>query len=400
MAEPAEPADPASDVIEKLLAEKQNPPAPQPEAVSDAATTDKVAPIDPLSSEAVIDGVASEAQTQREKRARDASSLLQQAKSAEHAGRKSDALRLAIAAQKLDPENDQIVTYVALLRKQSRVEPSKYGKATAHLAAGLARGRLLLQEGRYADGEDLLEGVVRAADLFPREANVSMYRRLALKELDAYRARVDAGMIQPDQRIATGESDEPILVATGSAAPENARRILRTLETQTPSWYSQAKTKLSFRMTVNYPETSAALVFEDIGKQTGVAIVLDDPVVRARTHLNSKVDLRVGDVPAETILSLACLKSGLEYVITERAVVITTPARAIRYVQDLSDALRDNWFASRVVFPELTPELLASPPLPSAAPGPLADRGASDSDVASYLLSGEALVKDVQSLLR
>lgn len=405
LADPIEPADPASEVIEKLIAEKQDPPAPPPPSPEPNAPPSKNLdrePIDPLSVDSIVDDVASQAAQHKAKSVQEALALLQRAQSAQKDGRTAEALRLALAAQKLDPDNADITTTITSLRKSPKAESSKYGKATAHLAAGLTRGRLLLQQGRYTAGKDLLNGVVRAAELFPQGVNVSMYRRLALKELESHKARIDAGIIPAESTAAAGlPIEEPILVATGSAAPENARRILRPLESQTPFWYSESKTKLGFRMTVNYPDASAVVVFDDIAKQTGVKILLDDPVVRARSHLNAKVNLRVSDVPAETILNLACLKSGLEYVITERAVVVTTPARALRYMQDLSEALQDNWLAVRVVFPELTPELLASPPLPIAAPGPItSSTEADDADVAAYLLSGDALVKDVESLLR
>lgn len=421
----ADSPDPALEVIEKLLAElkvkRSAPPttspasaqSPVPEPIAPpAAPAGERKPIDPISPRdaepsvrSIIDEVAARGAEADAKRARDAALLVEQARAAEKAGKLAEALRLAGSARRLDPKNAEISSYVSALQKSAGDAPasSGAGKAAAHLAAGLTRGQILMERNRFEEAADILAGVVQASDLFPAEANVAIYKKLALRELEGYKARVESGLISPaDARGAPPTpGEEPELVATGSAAPDNARRLLRSVEGLTPNWYAQAKNRLAFRMSVNYTGVPAALVFEDVAKQTGANLVVDEPVLRSRAHLNARIDLRVADVPAETVLNLACQKSGLEYVIVERAIVITTPARALRYLQDLPEALRDNWAAARVIFPDLNPELLAAPPLPSALPGqPVGDRAELDRDVPAYLRSGEALLADVQSLLR
>jgi tetratricopeptide (TPR) repeat protein len=424
-ANPPDSPDPALEVIEKLLAElkekRSAPPttapasaqSPVPEPIAPPAEpAGERKPIDPISPRdaapsvrPMLDEVGARGAEADAKRVRNAALLLEQARAAEKAGKLAEALRLAGSARRLDPKNAEIASYVSALSKLAGEAPasSGVGKAAAHLAAGLTRGQILMERNRFEDAADILAGVVRAADLFPADANVAIYKRLALRELEGYKSKVESGLVSPaDARGAPPTpQEEPELVATGSAAPDNARRLLRSVEGMTPNWYAQAKNRLAFRMSVNYTGIPAALVFEDVARQTGANVVVDEPVLRSRAHLNARIDLRVSDVPAETILSLACQTSGLEYVIVERAVVITTPARALRYLQDLPEALRDNWAAARVIFPDLNPELLAAPPLPSALPGqPVGDRAELDRDVPAYLRSGDALFADVQSLLR
>ncbi len=182
-----------------------------------------------------------------------------------------------------------------------------------------------MEQGRYSRGMDLLTHAVKAAELFPNEAGVATYKRMAEREISLYRERVDRGEIQADEASQAG--DEPVLVSTGSAAPLNARRILRTLEQATPLWYAETKNRLTFSMNVDYKRQSVADIIEEIGKVTGVKIMLDETILRSRTHLNTPIDFRISDVSAERVLDLVCMQGGIEYVLMERGVVVTTPSR-------------------------------------------------------------------------
>lgn len=404
--------DPATEIIEKLIDESKN---PAPAAPVAAPQDDLINPLTPETPRVpnkgaadpiapVIKDVVEQSRASTATNLRNAAVLFKQAKAADGAGRLSDAVRLITQAQKLDPMNAEIDAFSESLHKKWAIKSEQMPaltKGAAHLAAALSRGRSLIDQGRYADGVDLLNGVCKASSYFPADANVAVYRRNAERDLANYRDRVAKGIIRPDDATEASMADEPVLVPIGAAAPLNARRILRTAENATPTWYSRIKDRLAFKMNVDFVHEPVADVFESIERATGVKILIDDPVMKSRAHLSTRVDFRISEVSAETILDIACEKSGLEYVIMERGLVVTTPSRAARYLQDLPDSVRDNWLAARVVFPDLTPELLALPPLPNSLPGEAnADRNKLDSDLPHYLRSGDALVKDIQSILK
>lgn len=393
LAQPAPaPAAPPTPPVEKPVARTTKRTIARP----DDAIRDPVRVVDSL-----VENDADRIARQR----KDGLLYFQQAKAAEKIGKLSEALRLARLAKKLYPENAEIGSYTLALQKEiasNRLVSSSNGRAKAHVAAALTRGIDLMRVARYRDGEDLLSGIVQATQLFPNPAEVDMYRRLADRELERYHAAVKAGRIAPDPRPTKEVTHEAKLVATSAAAPDNLRRLLRGSEPEVPAWYAGHKNRLAMNMTVNYRNMPVGLVFDDISAATGVPIVVDTPVAQARAHVNAMVDLRIAEVPAETILNLACLKAGLEYVIMERSVVITTPARALDYVRQLQDTLRYNWAVGRVLFPELNPELFAAPAsTPTVVAGPIVqEQREMDENVPVYLRSGKALVAHIRELLR
>jgi tetratricopeptide (TPR) repeat protein len=400
-----QPADPASEIIDGLLKQldepKSRPEARQRTSPASKGEKDSLSnPIAAASPESIIDGVASKADEAANRKSRNASLLFEQAKAAHKEGQLAEAIRLANSAKRMSPSNREFADFAASLQKEAG-KPStlpNQARAVGRLAAAVARAQEMMEQGRYSRGMDLLTHAVKAAELFPAEAGVATYKRMAEREIALYRERIDRGEIQADEAPQT--SDEPVLVSTGSAAPLNARRILRTLEQATPLWYAETKNRLAFSMNVDYKRQSVADIVEEIGKVTGVKIMLDETILRSRTHLNTPIDFRISDVAAERVLDLVCVQGGLEYVIMERGVVVTTPSRAVRYLRDLPESVRNNWLTARVLFPEMTPEVLASAPLPNAVPGQaLPDEEELDADVPTYLKSGKALLADIQSLL-
>jgi hypothetical protein len=404
--------DPATEIIEKLIDESKNPPPsapstpPQDDLINPLTPETPRVPIRSASDPAtpVIKDVVEQSRASTATNLRNAAVLFKQAMAADTAGRLSDAVRLISQAQKLDPTNAEMDAFAESLQKKWAIKSEQMPaitKGSARLAAALSRGRSLIDQGRYAEGVDLLNGVCKASSFFPADANIAVYRRNAERDLANYRDRVAKGIIRPDDATEASMADEPVLVPIGAAAPLNARRILRTAENATPTWYSRIKDRLAFKMNVDFVHEPVADVFEAIEQATGVKILIDDPVMKSRAHLATRVDFRISEVSAETILDIACEKSGLEYVIMERGLVVTTPSRAARFLQDLPESVRDNWLAARVVFPDLTPELLALPPLPNSLPGEAnSDRSRLDRDLPHYLRSGDALVKDIQSILK
>ncbi|MGL4460716.1 MAG: hypothetical protein ACRC1K_01070, partial [Planctomycetia bacterium] len=123
---------------------------------------------------------------------------------------------------------------------------------------------------------------------------------------------------------------------------------------------------------------------------------MDEAVTLSRSHLNAMIDLRVSQTAAETILDVVCAKAGVEYILMERGVVLTTPGRAVEYLRQLETGLRRQWAAARVLFPEMNPELFAANPSTGVTAAEL-DPTAS---VPEYLTSGQALVAHVRKLLR
>lgn len=335
---------------------------------------------------------------------RDGLAQFQKAQAAKKTGRLVEAMRLAKDARRLFPDNAQINDFYNELQKEmsgNRLVGASNSRAKAHLAAGLTRGQELMSASRFREAEDLLKGVIEGSLLFPEGSNVELFRRLADRELDKYKADVRAGrVIAPPPAASTDKkAPEPKLVGVGAAAQDNTPRLLRAGESQIPNWYSSQKNRLAALMTVNYRRTPLALILDDIRDKSGVVFVIDEPVERSRAHVNTTVDLRVGEVPAESILNLACLKAGLEYIIMERAVVITTPAKAIEYVRQMPESLRRNWLMARTLFPEKNSDLFATAPALGIQPVVAAQRDL-DSNVPAHLASGKALVEDIKKLLR
>ena len=255
----------------------------------------------------------------------------------------------------------------------------------------------LVKASRFPEAEDMFAGVLDAAKLFPDPGVVETVRRSAEKELNKHRVQVAvAGATDPARR------DDVRIAGVGATPPDNAARLLRGGEARVPAWYSLTKQRLSKRLTVDYKRSQVAAVLDDIADETGISIVIDKPVAISRAHTSSLLDLRIGDMPAETVLNIACQRAGVEYVIMERGLVITTAQKAVEYVRLLPEALRHNWALGRVLFPELNPELFASTPLETdaaliAQPERLR---LLDVDVPQHLRSGRALVNAVQSMLK
>ena len=344
---------------------------------------------------AVIDGIVGRNDDRIAANRRDALFLHQQAQALATAGKNSDALKLARSAQKLYPDSKAIAASVADLEKRirgDRLVTVSYARPKARVALALTRGQSLLKAGKDAAAVDLLDGVVRATLLFPEDARAGIYRRLAQRDLDRHAEQAAAKPV--------GDAKPPALNRSGrsepsAAPPNNLRRLADGAANAAPLWYATGKNRLAARMTVDYRNVPLAAVFEEIADATGVTIVVDRPVSLARSHLYDKLNLRIAEATAETILNLACMQGGLEYVIMERSVVITVPSKAREYARRFPATLRDNWFAARTLFPALDPELIASTP---AEPAPSTAEEAEG--VPTYLASGEGLVEEVRRLLR
>jgi hypothetical protein len=324
----------------------------------------------------------------------------QQAKAAYDAKRPVEALNLVRKAKQLFPGNQEISEFAAKLQKEvgaNRMVASTNTKAKAYLAAGYARGHDLFLAGRFAEAEDLLSGVVEACKLFSDPSQVEFYKKLAESDLGKYQAGIASGVIIPPTTSASSGEISAAVIA--NEPPRNARRLLTDSESRAPVWYVQQKNLLAVSMTVDYRRVPAAFVFDDISSRTNVSIVIDRPVALARSHVNALIDLRVGDMPAETILDLVCRKAGLEYVMMEKSIVITTRSKAIEYVRQLPESLRQNWALGRILFPEMNPELFASVEGSGPALSPQRVRDL-DANVPSHLQSGKALIAAIQALLR
>jgi hypothetical protein len=249
--------------------------------------------------------------------------------------------------------------------------------------------------------------VVAATALFPTPTSAEHYRKIADKELkqpllrNRSGKRLDAAAVDVDRNDIDGRK----LISSHVAAPANANRLLRGSENNTPVWYSVQKIKLTTSMNASFNRQGLTDVLESISKSSGVRFVIDTPVSASRAHLDSRLTLNVDGLPAETILDIACQKGGVEYVIMEKSIVITTPARALDYLRNQTTAVRNNWAYGKMLFPDLNPELFADAPKVAVNyDDSTRIRGAldaaKDENVAPYLLSGKAFVDHIRQLLR
>jgi hypothetical protein len=262
-----------------------------------------------------------------------------------------------------------------------------------------------MQQRRYTESLDLLNGIVEAASKFPSGSDVTLYRDLAQKELIEYRLGVQTGKIRPTNetpapRPATVPAEDTGAPSTEfTAAPSNAYRLARIARDQTPVWYSKIKTGLRRNMTVDYHSMPLGLVLDDIQDKTGVNVVIDGPIQAAKTTVTSLIDLRVSAVPAETILHLATQVAGCEYVLLEQGIVITTADKAGDYIRSLPDSVTGQWARARYLFPELYLDAMATRPLPEVRPSEPGQDERTDS-LPPYLRSGRDLVAHIEQLVR
>jgi hypothetical protein len=339
---------------------------------------------------------------------RQALQLLAEAEIALEGGHIARATALAREAQRLYPESKAIAGFLASFQPDAivvRAPVSTHNRAKAHLAAALSRAQVLMQQRRYTESLDLLNGIVEAADKFPDGSDVSLYRDLAQKELIEYRVGVQVGKIRPSNETPAPRPavvEHPLSSPTDAeftAAPSNAFRLARIARDQTPPWFSKIKTALRRNMTVNYNAMPLGLVLDDIQEKTGVPVIIDAPIQGAKTTMTAIIDLRVGTVPAETILYLATQVAGCEYVLLERGILITTADKAGDYIRNLPDAVANQWARARYLFPDLYIDAMATRPLPEARPS-IGHADERTDSVPVYLRSGRDLVGHIEQLIR
>jgi hypothetical protein len=342
---------------------------------------------------------------------RQALQLLAEAELALEDGHAARATALAREAQRLYPESKSIAGFLSTLAADSitgvrGATTSTHNRAKAHLAAALSRAQVLMQQRRYTESLDLLNGIVEATGKFPESADVSLYRDLAQKELIEYRVGVQTGKIRPSNETPAPRvtnTEQPAAPSPADTeftpAPSNAFRLARIARDQTPAWYSKMKTALRRNMNVDYHSMPLGLVLDDIQDKTGVQVIVDKPIQAAKSTITSVVDLRANSVPAETVLYLATQVAGCEYVLLERGVVITTADKAGDYIRNLPDAVANQWARARYLFPDLYVEAMSTRPLPEAK----VSQGGSDEhtdSVPAYLRSGRDLVVHIEQLIR
>jgi hypothetical protein len=322
-------------------------------------------------------------------------------------GQTARAIALAREAQRMYPESKAIAGFLAAAQPDAAIPKatiSTHNRAKAHLAAALTRAQVLMQQRRYTESLDLLNGIVEASQKFPAGTDVSLYRDLAQKELIEYRIGVQTGKIRPSEeamppRSETKSGDSAI--AEFPLAPTNAYRLARSAtKDQPPAWYTRTKTALRHPMTVDYRAMPLGLVLDDIQRATGATIIVDTPVQAAKTTITALIDLRVSTVPAESILSLATQVAGCEYVLLEKGVVITTHDKAGDYIRNLPDSVSNHWARARYLFPDLYLDAMANRPLPEVKPTPAVTAEEKPDTVPAFLRSGRDLVAHIEQLVR
>jgi hypothetical protein len=342
---------------------------------------------------------------------RQALQLLGEAEMALEEGQTSRATALGREAQRLYPESKAIAAFLATFGTESistvrSSAATMHIRAKAHLAAALSRAQVLMQQRRYTESIDLLNGIIEATSKFPQNSDVSLYRDLAQKELIEYRVGVQTGKIRPNnETVAPRPATTETTVAPNPSdteftlAPSNAFRLARIARDQTPAWYSKTKTALRRNMSVDYHSMPLGLVLDDIQDKTGVPVIVDTPIQGAKTTITSVVDLRVSSVPAETVLYLATQVAGCEYVLLERGVVITTADKAGDYIRNLPDSVANQWARARYLFPDLFVDAMSTRPLPEAKANVAGSDERGDL-VPVYLRSGRDLVAHIEQLVR
>ncbi len=372
-----------------------------------------VAAQEPRPSEPVAEGLKKAAVPARPESSPDnrrrALELLAEAEMALEQGLTARATVLAREASGLYPESKAIAGFLVSVQAEqtlAKAATATQNRAKAHLAAALTRSQVLMQQRRYTEALDLLNGIIEAAAKFPAAADVSLYRDLAQKELIEYRVGVQTGTIRPNQDAGPPPVNDPIGLGKPEApvsyefprAPSNAYRLARLSGDQTPAWYTRMRAALRRTMSVDYRAMPLGLVLDDIQESTGLPLIVDSPIQAAKTTLTTTVDLRARSVSAETVLSLATELAGCEYVLLEKGIIVTTPDKAGDYIRNLPDSVASHWSRARHLFPDLYVDAMTSRPLPEAKPATAAAGG--PDQVPSYLRSGRDLVAHIEQLIR
>lgn len=351
---------------------------------------------------AVLDQLIAADSKQAEQNRKDSQDLFERAKALESTGKPAEAVRLARQAKTLNPANADLMPFINRVQKdinQRQAANAPKVRARAHLAAALARANDLNAQRRYASQEDLLNGVIEACALFQEPAKVENYRRAANDQLNRLAAIRGLRSTSPPAESVTANRADAIRMGFGVAAPENFRRLLPVRDFEMPRWYRSQKAALAKPLNVDYRQSPVALVFDDLADRAKLQLLIDTPVSESRAHLNATVDLRATDIPTETLLNIACAKTGLEYVIMEKAIVITSSEKALEYAHGLPEVVRDHWAAARMLFPDIDAALLAS----QTSEKLVVDENPSRADLTntpSYLVSGKALVEHIRALVK
>ena len=256
-----------------------------------------------------------------------------------------------------------------------------------------------MSQRRYSEAVDLLQGVIQAAELFPKAADVAFYKEVAERELARYEDAVARGEIRPvkaPRPKREGVQQARLEITDMPEGPENAYRLVRIAREAAPRWYVETKNLLRRKMTVDYRNMPFGLVLDDIRRRTGVKIIVDEPVKAARTTALALVDFRAKGITAETVLTVACELAGCEYVILPKGVVVTTKDKAADYVRSLTESIAETWARGRYLFPELYVDAARQLPLPEVTP----EEAEKEENVPPYLRSGKDLVAHIQKLLR
>lgn len=385
------PADPKSKdetldphtegVLDELIRQAPPPAFPEPRPATKPATPARTAATPDV--DQVIEGVFDAEKDGLTQKRREALRLYQQAQAAEKANRLSDALRRARDARRILPGDNGLARYVASLEQRIGVDAhsQEVSRAKGFLASALTAAQAHAEAGRHDQAEDLLRGVVTAARLFDASHRAGLYGRSAERMLDQIKAA-------RKQAADKGGSVD------AAPAPLNFRRILPRNRGVAPAWYVLQMNRLAAPITVDYRQAPISEVLSDLSVRLRVPVVLDDAIARANVDRGLRVDLRGSGIPAESVLDIVARRAGLEYVVFEKSIVLTTPARAMAYVRELPEAVQQPWLAARILFPEMNADLFATPTEEEqsiARPNEEAPR--------PHLASGKALVDEIRRLL-
>lgn len=332
---------------------------------------------------------------------REALRLLQEAELELENGSRNRALESAKKAQALYPESRSIAALLRQLRadRQVRTEMSAQLRAKARLAAALTRSNHLIEQRRYSDAADLLDGVRDAVELFPEGTRVTLFRQQAERYADSARYALAVRSLGSQADTVTGDETPSEEQATASrplpvAPPRNIERLVAA-DGRVPTWYRQLKASLAVEMNVEYAGMPLGHVLHEVQSATGVRVIVDEAVRKAGLPVQALIDLRINGVSAETVLALATEISGTEYVLFEDRIVISTRDKAIAFVDALPGVLADRWIAMHVLFPEQFDAELAR----AEGTSPI-ERETEAAQLPPYLRSGESLLAEVQRLLR
>lgn len=325
----------------------------------------------------VLRAVRERAEEQKRADQRRALLLVQQARTAQQAGRLAEAVELARKAQQLFPESAEIKQFYRNLlaaQRARREQADQLTLAQDRLKEALQHAEQLTEEGRYAEAQDLAEALREATKRFPAQIDVTAERQAVEKLLANLPAKTPAG-----------SEDRP------ASDPEAVERLPPPVEIR-PDPDAALRRGLNKSLHIDWQNKPLGTALQEIARASGIPIKIDPALERLRIPTTRKLDLQVDAISAWQLIKLVTELTGTDYILAQGQVVITTKAKALEYTVARARGRPDKELLDRLL--ESDKREAGDDEATSQPHDPTTSR------LPDYLRSGAAFLAHIEALLK